>query len=195
MANNSDKRKQVDPKQYYEARYKTKRLVRAGLYAALIWIFLILAAVITNFSLSLRLIAAFILLAACLNLGLKNGLIVFFVGSALSLAYPGLILNIPFYVYFAPYIFIVLALSKLTKSKWQILARVLLGSLLFLTFGLIYKEGIFPGNISEQIEGLFWPLLWLVGIFATSLYDYSLGLLTALYLRRIGPLLEKHTKN
>ena len=182
---------QVSEDQYFAARSKTQNLARAGIFTGLSWLCLILAAVLPHISLSFRIVASFLLLAAVLRQGLQAGALIFLATNLLSLAYPGFFQNIPYTVYFGPYVLLAFLLAKLSQKKWLIPVRIGLGTLLFAALGLIYGPALFPSDMVSRWLGpgadqYFWLLVFLAGLLVTCAYDYLLALLSLLYRDRLA---------
>lgn len=182
---------QVSADQYFAARAKTKDLARAGIFTGLSWLCLILAVVLPHVSLSFRIVASFLLLAAVLGQGLKAGSLIFLTTNLLNLAYPGFFLNMPYTVYFGPYVLLAFLLTKLSQRKWLIPVRIGLGTLLFASLGLIYGRSLFPADLVSRWLGpganqYFWPLVFLAGLLVTCTYDYLLALVSLLYRDRLA---------
>ncbi len=183
--------KRVDEALYYEARNKTKRLVRSGLMLCFIWLALILARLIPNVSLSFRILAAFVLMVAVLHQGLKQALIIFFASLLLSGIYPGFLLNLPYSIYFGPYVLFAFALNKHWKSKFAVGLRLLVGILLLLVLALIYGDSLLPAELKSKISDFYWPLLILVAAVGTAIFDYLLGLFSLMYGKYLAPQMDK----
>lgn len=182
---------QVSQAQYAAARVKTQNLARAGIFLGLSWLCLILAVLLPQVSLSLRVAASFLLLAAILRQGLRAGALIFFLANLLNLAYPGFFLNLPYSVYFGPYVLLAFLLARLSTSKWLIPLRLLLGTLLFAGLARLYGQAIFPADLvqrwlGEGADQYFWQLVFFVGFLLTCVYDYLLALLALLYRDRLA---------
>ena len=182
---------QVSRDQYEAARQKTQDLARASIFTGLSWLCLILAVVLPHVSLSLRIAASFLLLAAILRQGLGAGAMVFLVSNLLNLIYPGFWTNLPYSVYFGPYVLVAFLLAKRQQSKWLIPVRIAIGTLLFALLALLYGRSLFPTELmntwlGEGGDQYFWLLVVLAGFFLTCLYDYLLALLSLLYRDRLA---------
>lgn len=185
---------QVNEDQYIAARTKTQDLARSGIFTGLSWLCLILATVLPHISLSFRIAASFLILAAVLRQGLKTAALIFLATNLLNLAYPGFFLNIPYTLYFGPYVLLAFLLAKISQRKWLIPVRIGLGTLLFASLGLIYGRSLFPADLVRRWLGTgadqdFWLLVFLAGLLVTCVYDYLLALVSLLYQDRLAKLM------
>ncbi len=183
--------KRVDERLYYEARNKTKRLVRSGVMLCFIWLALILARLIPNVSLSFRILAAFVLLVAVLHQGLKQAAVIFFASVLLSGIYPGFLFNLPYSLFFGPYVLFAFLLNKYWKSKFAVGVRMIAGILLLLVLALVYGDALLPAELQSKISDFYWPLLILVAAVGTAIFDYLLGLFSLMYEKYLAPQMDK----
>lgn len=172
--------------EYRQAREKTENIVRAGIFLALIWLLLIAANLIPFMSFSSRVLAACLLLFSVLRLGLLSGILIFIAANALSFAYPGPLQNLAFLIYLGPYVLLAFALNRLSKSRWIIAVRVLLGSGLFLLVLAFYEQSFLSLEQYPILEEYFWPVMFLLGFIGTAVYDYALALVALLYRKHLA---------
>lgn len=154
-----------------------------GLFTALLWLALVAATLLPTVSLSMRFFGALILLVACLRLGMTGGLCVYLASLCLSLIYPGLLSNLPFTIYFGPYVLLVFGLSRKWQGNKVIVLRVVLGALLFCLLASLYGDTFLPATYQSRFHDYFWFIVMAVGLIGTAVYDYVLGMAATVYAR------------
>lgn len=181
----------VNEDRWKEGRRRTQLLAWGGILTGLGWMFLIFARIIPMSSLSFRILAVFVLLAAELRLGQRGALMVFAATGLLGAGFPGFFNNLPYYFYLAPYLLLAFILtSQLSRhmSRFALTAlRIAVGTLLFMLFAKFYGIAMFPEKYRDLLHKHYYLLVPLIGFIGTVVYDYVLGLLSVLYVQRLEP--------
>lgn len=180
------KKSPPDREKYELARRRTEEVAWGGLFTALCWLFLMAAVWLPTMSLSLRILAAFALLAAELRLGQRAALLVYLSTTLLTLIYPGFLLNLPWTLYFAPYLLLAFFFSRFFSGTTCILLRLAAGTGLFSALAAFYGPALFPPSLRTRLQPHFWLIVIALGLIGSAIYDALLAYLSAFYTSRLA---------
>lgn len=180
------KKSPPDREKYELARRRTEEVAWGGLFTALCWLFLMAAVWLPTMSLSLRILAAFALLAAELRLGQRGALLIYLSTTLLTLFYPGILLNLPWTLYFAPYLLLAFFFSRFLSGTTGILLRLAAGTGLFSALAGFYGPTLFPASLRARLQPNFWLIVIALGLLGSAVYDALLAYLSVLYRSRLA---------
>jgi hypothetical protein len=155
-----------------------------GILTALIILFMILSAWSPTADLALFSLTSLCMAIAVIEMGLAKSLVVWLAASLLGLAYPGLQLTWPFFVFFGTYP-LLRALIDTRRPRFQAWVIRHLAGLLMLAAGLVLFLLPAVAGWTDRIGDWLWLLIPPAGIILMIVYDYALTLLIQLYHRRI----------
>ena len=180
------KKSPPDREKYELARRRTEEVAWGGLFTALCWLFLMAAVWLPTMSLSLRILAAFALLAAELRLRQRGALLIYLSTTLLTLIYPGILLNLPWTLYFAPYLLLAFFFSRFFSGTTGILLRLIAGTGLFSALAGFYGPTLFPASLRARLQPNFWLIVIALGLLGSAVYDALLAYLSAFYRSRLA---------
>lgn len=155
-----------------------------GILTALILLFIIVSAWSPTADLALFSLTSLCMAIAVIEMGIGKALVVWFAASLLSLAYPGLQLAWPFFIFFGTYPL----LRALIDTKWPRFKAFLIrhaAGLVMLAIGLALFLLPTIASLTSRLGGWLWVLIPPAGVVLMLVYDYALTLLIQLYHRRI----------
>ena len=155
-----------------------------GILTALILLFVILSAWSPTADLALFSLTSLCMAIAVIELGIARSLVVWLAASLLGLAYPGLQLVWPFFIFFGTYPLVRAVIdTKWSRSKAFMLRHGV--GLMMLAAGIVLFLRPSIRDITDRIGVWLWLLIPPAVVILMLVYDYALTLLIQLYHRRI----------